>query len=152
MAKRYLRDFERGCHSVYLLYYHFCCVTKYRRKVITADVAEIIKSVCVDIGSRFDVRLNEFNGEPDHIHCLLQAAPDSQMSKFIGQFKGRSSYEILRAFPDMKEKIGREGVFWSPSYCLLTTGGAPIDIIKKYIESQEGFEFENAFKKMEGSK
>lgn len=147
MAKRYLKDFDRGCHSVYLLYYHFCCVTKYRRKVINNDIAEIIKNNLAIVGGRFDVRLNEFNGEPDHIHCLLQAAPDSPMSKFIGQFKGRSSHEILTTFPDMSSKIGRDGVFWSPSYCLLTTGGAPIDIIKKYIENQEGFEFESEFKK-----
>ncbi len=147
MSRRYLRDFDRGCHSVYLLYYHFCCVTKYRRKVINSDVAEIIKSNLSVVGSRFDVRLNEFNGEPDHIHCLLQAAPDTLMSKFVGQFKGRSSHEILKTYPELAKEIGRDGVFWSPSYCLLTTGGAPIDIIKKYIESQEGFEFENFFKK-----
>lgn len=148
MAKRYLKDFDRGCHSVYLLYFHFCCVTKYRRKVINTDVAEVIKNNLCIVGERFNVRLNEFNGEPDHIHALLQAAPDSQMSKFIGQFKGRSSHEILKTFPEMSKLIGREGVFWSPSYCLLSTGGAPIDIIKRYIESQEGFEFENAFKKV----
>lgn len=148
MAKRYLKDFDRGCHSVYLLYYHFCCVTKYRRKVINKDVAEVIKDNLRVVGNRFNVRVNEFNGEPDHIHVLLQAAPDSDMSRFIGQFKGRSAYEILHLFPDMRLKIGRDCVFWSPSYCLLTTGGAPIDIIKRYIENQEGFEFENAFKKV----
>lgn len=146
MAKRYLRDFERGCHSVYLLYYHFCCVTKYRRKVITNEIAKDIHDIMVDIGGRFDVRVNEFNGEPDHIHALLQAAPDSPMSKFIGQFKGASSYRLLRKYESLEALIGKKGVFWSPSYCLLTTGGAPIDIIKKYIQSQEGFDFENDLK------
>lgn len=142
MARRYLKDFDKGAHSVYLLYFHLVVVTKYRRKVIDNNVAKDIKNNLILTGQRHFVRLNEFNGEPDHIHALVTASPSTQMSKFIGEFKGGSSYEILRKYPDLKNQIGRDGVFWSPSYCLLTTGGAPIDIIKKYIQSQDGFDFE----------
>lgn len=142
MARRYLKDFDKGAHSVYLLYYHLVCVTKYRRKVINDDVAkaimECLDRTCRDNGGK----LVEFNGEPDHIHALINMPPKVEMSKFIGQFKGRSSYDVRRDFPE-QVNVGRDGVFWSPSYCLLTTGGAPIDVIKRYIQSQEGFAFQN---------
>lgn len=145
MARRYLKDFDKGAHSVYLLYYHLVCVTKYRRKVINDDVAksimECLDSACREAGGK----LVEFNGEPDHVHALINMPPTVEMSKFIGQFKGRSSYNVRRDFAE-QVNVGRDGVFWSPSYCLLTTGGAPIDVIKRYIQSQEGFAFEHDLK------
>lgn len=150
MARRYLKDFDKGAHSVYLLYYHLVVVVKYRRKVITDEYAEVIKDTLFNIGERFNVGLVEFNGESDHIHALLNATPSTNMSQFIGQFKGRSSHDLLKQFPEIKDKIGRDGVFWSPSYCLLTTGGAPIDVIKQYITSQAGFDPNDNFEDVLG--
>lgn len=135
MGRRYLQEFDKGAHSVYLMYYHLCIVTKYRRKIINADVAKNLLDSFNLICERFNVRINEFNGEPDHVHLLICAKPDLNMSRFIGQLKGRSSYEVHKAFPDLAG-----GPFWSPSYCLLTTGGAPIDVIKRYIERQAGWD------------
>ena len=101
---------------------------------------------CLDYSCReAGGKLVEFNGEPDHVHALINMPPTVEMSKFIGQFKGRSSYNVRRDF-SKQVNVGRDGVFWSPSYCLLTTGGAPIDVIKRYIQSQEGFAFERDFK------
>lgn len=146
MARRYLRDFDHGSHSVYMLYYHLVFCVKYRKKVLNDKIIEVFKSSFIDISRRFDVRLEAINGEPDHIHMMITTKPTTRMSEFIGQLKGRTSHDILKEFPNIKNIIGRDGVLWSPSYCLLTTGGAPIEVIRKYIERQEGFDFENDLK------
>lgn len=71
----------------------------------------------------------------DHIHVLFKAHPNSEISKFINAYKSASSRLIKKEFPEIKKYLWKE-YFWSRSYCLLTTGGAPIEIIKQYIESQ----------------
>jgi putative transposase len=63
--------------------------------------------------------------------CIIQ----STSSKFINAYKSASSRLIKKEFPEIKKYLWKES-FWSRSYCLLTTGGAPIEIIKQYIESQ----------------
>lgn len=132
MARRFIEEFDSGYHSKYLLYYHLVIVTKYRKKVLDEECYKIICDVFAELSREFNVRLNEMNGEGDHIHFLLSAAPQTDLPKFIGRLKGKSSYLIRRNKPDlMKIKA-----LWSGSYCLLTTGGAPIDVIKRYIISQ----------------
>src|SRR5699024_1400610 len=66
---------------------------------------------------------------------LIKAHPNSELSKFINAYKSVSSRLIKKDFPHVRKKLWKE-MFWSKSFCLLTTGGAPIDTIKKYIENQ----------------
>jgi putative transposase len=79
--------------------------------------------------------LQEWNHDEDHIHILFKAHPNTEISKFINAYKSASSRLIKKEYPKIKESLWKE-YFWSRSYCLLTTDGAPIEIIKKYIESQ----------------
>jgi len=122
-------------HSVFLLYYHLILVTKYRRKVIDSNISEILKEMFIKIGKNYGITLLEWDSEEDHVHCLFKARPTTKLSKFINAYKSASSRIIKKQFPEIKKHLWKE-YFWSKSYCLLTSGGAPIETIKKYIESQ----------------
>lgn len=122
-------------HSVFLMYYHLVLVVKYRRKVFDTEISDFAKEMFVEIGSKYNIILVEWNHDKDHVHILFKAHPNSELSKFINAYKSASSRLIKRDFPYIRKKLWKE-MFWSRSFCLLTTGGAPIDIIKKYIENQ----------------
>ncbi|HEY4565674.1 IS200/IS605 family transposase [Planococcaceae bacterium Storch 2/2-2] len=122
-------------HSVFLLHYHLVLVVKYRRRVFDSEISDFAKNMFAEIGSKYNISLVEWNHDKDHIHILFKAHPNSGLSKFINAYKSASSRLIKRDFPHIKKKLWKE-MFWSRSFCLLTTGGAPIDTIKKYIENQ----------------
>ncbi|PWI23396.1 IS200/IS605 family transposase [Kurthia zopfii] len=122
-------------HSVFQLYYHLIFVTKYRRKVIDDEISEFAKSTFERIAESYHITLEEWNHDQDHVHILFKAHPKTELSKFINSYKSASSRLIKRDYPRVKEHLWKE-MFWSKSFCLLTTGGAPIEVIKKYIEEQ----------------
>lgn len=122
-------------HSVFLMYYHLVLVVKYRRQVFDNEISDFAKEMFAEIGSKYNISLVEWNHDKDHIHILFKAQPNSELSKFINAYKSASSRLIKRDFPHIRKKLWKE-MFWSRSFCLLTTGGTPIDTIKKYIENQ----------------
>lgn len=122
-------------HSVYLLYYHLILVVKYRRKVFDDEKSNYAKAMFERIGKSYGITLVEWNHDIDHIHIMFKAQPKTELSKFINAYKSASSRLIKKEFPDIKKYLWKE-MFWSRSFCLLTTGGATIDVIKKYIEEQ----------------
>ena len=126
---------DNNNHSVFLLYYHLVLVTKYRRKVIDDIISNRLKEIFEKIQDNYNITLQEWNHDKDHVHILFKAHPNSELSKFINAYKSASSRLIKKEYPKIKEQLWKE-YFWSRSYCLLTTGGAPIKVIKKYIESQ----------------
>ena len=128
-------DLDNNNHSVFLMYYHLVLVIKYRRKVIDDDISNRLKEIFTYICPTYNIDLQEWNHDIDHIHILFKAQPNSELSKFINAYKSASSRLIKKDYPQIKEHLWKE-FFWSRSFCLLTTGGAPIDILKKYIESQ----------------
>mgnify|MGYP000890762137 CR=1 FL=1 len=121
--------------SVFLLYYHLVLVTKHRRKVIDDNISNRLKEMFEYIQPKYNIELQKWNHDKDHVHILFKAHPNTEISKFINAYKSASSRIIKKEFPEIKKKLWKE-YFWSRSYCLLTTGGAPIEIIKRYIESQ----------------
>ncbi|WP_029333505.1 IS200/IS605 family transposase [Exiguobacterium oxidotolerans] len=122
-------------HSVFLLNYHLVLVVKYRRKVIDDAISEFARQTFERIGASYHITLNEWNHDGDHIHVLFKAHPNTEMSKFLNAYKSASSRLIKRDFPHVKKRLWKE-MFWSRSYCLVTTGGATIDVIRHYIEKQ----------------
>ncbi|MEC1177058.1 IS200/IS605 family transposase [Metasolibacillus meyeri] len=122
-------------HSVFLMHYHLVLVVKYRRQVFDRKIADFAKDMFDEIGSKYNISLVEWNHDKDHVHILFKAHPNSELSKFINAYKSASSRLIKRDFPHIRKKLWKE-MFWSRSFCLLTTGGVPIDTIKKYIENQ----------------
>ena len=122
-------------HSVFKLNYHLILVVKYRKKVINDDISMRLKQMFEDIGAKYHIAVNEWNHDINHIHILLTAKPNTELSKFINAYKSASSRRIKTEFPEIKQYLWKQ-YFWSQSYCLLTVGGAPLDVLKKYIESQ----------------
>ena len=87
------------------------------------------------IAPKYKITLAEWNHDKDHIHILFRAEPDSEISKFINAYKSASSRLVKKDFPEIRNKLWRE-YFWSGSYCLITAGGAPLEILKEYIRTQ----------------
>jgi putative transposase len=128
-------ELDTNCHSVFLMYYHLVFAVKYRKKVIDDTISARLKEIFEYIAPSYNLSLQEWNHDKDHVHILFKAHPNSELSKFINAYKSASSRLIKKEFPEIRQKLWKE-YFWSKSFCLLTTGGAPIDVIKKYIESQ----------------
>ena len=126
---------DNNNHSVFCLYYHLVLVVKYRRKVFTDDMSQYAKDIFVRLSEPYNISLEEWNHDIDHIHIMFKAHPNSELSKFINAYKSASSRLIKRDFPEVRQKLWKE-MFWSRSFCLLTTGGAPMEVIRQYIESQ----------------
>lgn len=123
-------------HSVFLLNYHLVLVIKYRRKVLNNDISDRLKEIFEYISPKYNIILERWNHEEDHVHLLFRAHPNTEISKFINAYKSASSRLIKKEFLIVKKQLWQEK-FWSRSYCLLTTGGATIDVVKKYIENQK---------------
>jgi len=130
-------DLNRNRHSVYKLTYHLVVVTKYRHKCINKAMMERLKEIATNLLSSSDCEVIEFNGEEDHIHILFDAPPQIQLSKLINSFKTVSSRYIRKEFEEHLSKYYWKPYFWNRSYLVLTTGGAPIEVIKRYIEEQK---------------
>lgn len=126
---------DRNAHSVYLLCYHLIMVVKYRRKVIDEPISERAKEIFSYIAPSYGIVLEEWNHDTDHVHVMFRAQPKSEISKFINAYKSASSRLIKKEYPHIKKYLWKEA-FWSQSFCLMTTGGASVETIRKYIESQ----------------
>ena len=132
-----MRKLDNNNHSVFALYYHLVFVVKYRRKVIDNARSCRLKEIFEHIQPNYNITLQEWNHDKDHIHVLFKSHPNTEISKFINTYKSASSRLIKKEFSMIKKQLWKE-FFWSRSYCLITTGGVPIEIIKKYIENQGG--------------
>ena len=128
-------DLYTNNHSVFKLSYHLVLVIKYRRKVIDDDISKRLKEIFEYISPKYNVTLEEWNNDTDHVHLLFRGSPNTEISKFLNAYKSASSRLIKKEYPLIKKQLWKE-YFWSRSYCLLTTGGAPIEVVRKYIESQ----------------
>lgn len=122
-------------HSVFSMHYHLVLVVKDRRKVIDDTISDYAKAKFVSLSEKYNITLVEWNHDIDHVHIVFKAQPNSELSKFINAYKSASSRLIKKDFPHIRKKLWKE-MFWSRSFCLLTTGGSPIEVVKKYIENQ----------------
>ncbi len=129
-------SYRTGRHCIFALHVHLVFVTKYRRNVLAANtlasLREIFSSICID----FEARLVEMNGEDDHVHLLVEYPPKVALAKLVNSLKGVSSRRLRQLHPELARRYYK-GVLWSPSYFAASCGGAPIDIIRRYIEQQQ---------------
>lgn len=128
-------NFDKNQHSVYIMYYHLILVVKYRRKVFDTEISDRAKEIFEYIAPGYGITLEEWNHDRDHIHVMFRAKPATELSKFINAYKSASSRLLKKEFPQIREKLWKE-YFWSKSFCLLSAGGAPVEVIREYIESQ----------------
>lgn len=130
-----IRNFDTNNHSVFLLQYHLIMCTKYRRKVIDDKVSDRLKEMFLHIAPSYNITLEEWNHDSDHVHILFRGQPNTEISKFINAYKSASSRLIKKEYQDIRKSLWKE-MFWSQSFCLISTGGATADVIRQYIQTQ----------------
>lgn len=134
MNKKFYWRTGRTC--VFKNFVHLVFITKYRKDVFTKTMLIRLKEIFNETCLQMDAELLEFNGEDDHVHIMLCCHPKLAISNLVSKLKGKSSYFLRKEFwPQIKDKLWGKH-FWSPSYCLVSCGGAPMEIVKKYIENQ----------------
>ena len=124
-----------GKHCVFNLHVHLVFVTKYRRKAFTKHMLHFMHEIFENVCSDFESELVEFDGEHDHVHLLVNYPPKVAISKLVNSLKGVSSRRLRAQFTKIRRYYWK-GVFWSSSYFAGSCGGAPITVIRKYIEQQ----------------
>lgn len=128
-------ELDTNAHSVFSLHYHLILVLKYRRQVFTDEISNRAKEIFEYIAPTYKIELVEWNPDKDHVHVLFKGQPKTELSKFINAYKSASSRLLKKEFPTIRQKLWKE-MFWSRSFCLLSSGGAPIEVIHQYIENQ----------------
>ena len=130
-----MQQYRTGRHCVFKMHVHLVFVTKYRRNVLSEpairDLRRIFALVCEDFGAE----LVECNGEDDHVHLLVEYPPKVAVSHLVNSLKGVSSRLLRKDRPDMTSRYFK-GVLWSPSYFAASCRGAPISVVRQYIEQQ----------------
>jgi putative transposase len=131
-------EFETLFHCSYSLHLHLVLVTKYRRRLISKPMLSRLEEILDATCGKWNCRLLEFNGDADHVHLLLAVNPTVQPSKLVNNLKTVSSRRIRKEYPSEVSRAFRKPVFWSRTYCLISCGGAPLSVIRQYIEAQDG--------------
>ena len=126
---------DTNAHSVFSLYYHLILVVKYRRRVLDDEISNRAKEIFEYIAPNYKIELIEWNYDKDHVHVLFKGQPKTEMSKFINACKSASSRLLKKEYPTIRQQLWNE-MFWSRSFCLISSGGAPIETIRQYIENQ----------------
>ena len=124
---------RRERHSVFSVKIHLVCVTKYRRVVLTSESFAVIEKSFREVAKKMDFQILEFNGESDHVHALIEFPPKLSISQMVNALKGVSSRRYGQS--GFQKPYGKEAL-WSPSYFASSVGGAPIEILKQYIQNQ----------------
>ncbi len=128
---------RKGSHSVFSVRLHFVFVTHYRRKALNAKMLDRLKEMVEQVSNKMDCQLIEFNGESDHVHILLDFHPRNSIAPVVGSLKSSTARMLKKEFPEEVNKYYWGKVsFWSNSYYVSSCGGAPIDVLKKYIQNQ----------------
>lgn len=130
----YMR-FDTNNHSVFSLNYHLIMCVKYRRKVIDDRISDRLKEIFENIAPGYNITLEEWNHDSDHVHVMFRGQPNTEISKFINAYKSAGSRLVKKEFPEIRQELWKE-TFWSQSYCLVSTGGVTADIIREYIQTQ----------------
>jgi len=130
------QEIRSGRHCVFCLHAHLVFLPKYRHSVFNDEILREMKRIMEDVCVGFETKLVEFNGESDHVHLLVEYPPKVSISKLVNSLKGVSSYWLrTKNYEHISSKLCGKSL-WSPSYFAGSCGGAPIEVIKKYIDSQ----------------
>lgn len=131
-------EIQKSRHATHLLHAHLVFVTKYRYNVLTGEHIEYLRTVFKETMEEMGGTLEEFDGERNHVHLLIQYPPKWSISIIVNNLKGRSSRLLRRDMPDVKKRYwGDDSALWHRSYFAGSVGGAPLEIVKQYIQQQD---------------
>lgn len=126
-------NYKSNNNIVYSCKYHVVWCPKYRRKVLIGSIETRLKELIQETCSTINVEIIEMELMPDHVHLLLEVAPQFGIHKAVKRIKGNSSRILRQEFKELRTKLP---TLWTNSYFVSTVGGAPLEVIKQYIESQ----------------
>lgn len=126
--------FKSNRNVVYSCQYHVVWRPKYRRKVLTGGVDERLKAILREAAGERQAEIIELEIMPDHVHLLVSVDPQDGIHRLVRQMKGRSSRLLRQEFPALRSRLP---TLWTNSYVVATVGGAPLAVIKQYIENQK---------------
>lgn len=118
---------------IYRCAYHVVWCPKYRRPVITNDVADRLKQIIREVAAERECKIIELETMPDHVHLLVDCDPQYGIHRLVKQIKGRSSRVLRQEFPSLKSRLP---TLWTNSYFVATVGGATLEVVKQYVENQ----------------
>jgi putative transposase len=128
--------FRIGRSCVFRNFIHLVFVTKYRRGVFDQSILMRMKEVFLETCQQMGAELLEFGGEDDHAHLMVSCPPKLAVANLVGKLKGKSSFVLRKEFGNqLKKKLWGDHL-WSPSYCVVSCGGAPLEIVKQYVANQ----------------
>ncbi len=123
-------------HNKTLLLYHIVCPMKYRRIVISKEIGETLKEICMQISERYEIHFVEVGYESDHVHFLVQSVPNLSVSEIARIIKSITAKQLFQRHPEIEAKLWG-GNFWSSGYYANTVGQyANEEVIRRYVESQ----------------
>ena len=131
--ERYIQHNRKCAFNIHV---HLVFVAKYRRRVFDARAIDVLRGISVDVCSDAHATLVEMDGEDDHVHLLVEYPPKLAVSSLVNSLKGVSSRLLRQQRPDIRKRYWK-GVLWPPSYFAPSCGGAPISIVRQYIEQQK---------------
>ena len=114
--------------------YHVIWCPKYRRKVLVFEVEKKLKEIIMSQSIKLNVDVIEIEIVPDHVHLLVEVDPQYGIHKLIKEVKGRSSHFLRKSHKHLRTRLP---TLWTNSYFVSTVGGAPLSIIKQYVEDQK---------------
>lgn len=126
--------YKSNNNVVYSCRYHVVFCPKYRRSVLVDGVDERFKQIARQVADELHFDIIEMEVMPDHVHMLLEVDPQLGIHRAVKRIKGRTSHDLRAEFPWLKTRIP---TLWTNSYFVSTVGGAPLAIVKQYIENQK---------------
>ena len=126
-------EFKRNV--VYSCKYHVVWCLKYRRRVLGPTIAPRLKTILQQVAQERRAELIELEVMPDHGHVLVEVDPQYGIQRLVQQMKGRSSRLLRQEFPQLRLQLP---TLWTNSYFVATVGGAPLAVVRQYIEQQRG--------------
>ena len=126
--------YKSNHNVVYSCKYHVVWCPKYRRHVLVRGVDERLQDIIHQVAQEHDAEVIEMEVMPDHVHLLVEVDPQYGIHKLVKQLKGRSSRLLRQEFPWLTSRLPS---LWTNSYFVSTVGGAPLAVIKQYIENQK---------------
>jgi putative transposase len=130
-----MQQLNKSAHSTHTLNFHLIFCTKYRRTVLTNDIGDRVKEIICEIAKEQNVIIEAMETDSDHLHIMLNLKPTHSIPKLVQLFQGRSARLIFQEFPEIKRRLWG-GHLWSSGYFVTSAGGAPLETLKTYVNSQ----------------
>ena len=131
-----MSDYIHKSHNVSVLLYHYVCPAKYRRKIFTETVDEVLRDVCLEISERYEINFVEIGCDVDHVHFLIQSVPAYSPTKIVTVLKSITAREIFRRCPEVKKQLWG-GNLWTAGYFVGTVGKHGNEkMVENYVRNQ----------------